>query len=160
MDSEAKKILLRLQSLCSRREYCCRDIIDKALKAGLDAEQAAEVLESLKADGFVDDLRYACAFARDKATLTGWGPVKIRFALVGKGIDRNVVDEALQEIDGGNARSKLLRLMQSKKKSLAGDPQWRLKLIKFALSRGYEYDKVSELLAELEIDDASGEPDL
>lgn len=160
MDDESKRILTRLQAQCSRREYCSRDVLAKAAKAGLDEQRAAEVLESLKADGFVDDLRYASAFARDKAQLTGWGPVKIRFALGGKGLERSVIDEALGEVDGDNARAKALKLMRTKKKSLTGDPQWRLKLIKFILSRGYEYDFVSKLLPELEVDDSAVEPDL
>ena len=76
------QVLARLQRQCSRMEYCSRDIYRKALKAlEGDAEAAERIVASLRADRFVDDLRYASAFAREKASLQGWGPVKISFQL-------------------------------------------------------------------------------
>jgi regulatory protein len=115
----------------------------KALKA-LDGDAAAaeEILESLVVDGFVDDARYAGAFAREKAVLDGWGPVKIRYMLRGKGIEASDIDEALASIDAGAASEKLDKLLAAKAKSLQGDPQARLKLIKYALSRGYNYEDI------------------
>lgn len=147
MDERTTKVLSRLQAQCSRREYCSGDVLSKALKAlDGDAAQADEVLQSLVADGYVSDLRYASAFARDKAQLDGWGPIKIRHALACKGIDRETADAALQEVDEDAAMSRLRKLIASKERMLEGDPQARLKLIKFALSRGYEYSQVQKCL--------------
>ena len=122
-------------------------MLRKALKS-LDGDEgrARQVLDSLLSDGFVDDVRYASAFAREKSRLTGWGPVKIRFALAGKGLSRETIDAALDSIDQDEASDKLERLMASRAKALEGDPQARLKLIKYALSRGYEYSDVQKYL--------------
>ena len=142
-----KKVLSSLQRQCARREYCSEDIRQKALKAlDGDAQAASEMLEALLADGYVSDLRHASAYAREKAAIGGWGPIKIRYALRAKKISSETINEALQEIDCSAADARLERLIQAKKKSLEGDPQMKLKLIKFALSRGYEYDKVASLL--------------
>ena len=155
MTDAQKKLLCSLQSLCSRQECCSRDIRAKALRR-LDGDEAAadEILASLVEEKYVDDLRYASAFAREKSSLTGWGPVKIRFALSAKGIDRETSDAALAAVDGDSASEKLVKLLCAKAKTLEGDPHKRLKLIKFALTRGYGYDQVeaalgSESLAEL-----------
>ena len=147
MNEQAGKVLSRLQAQCSKREYCSGDVLAKALKA-LDgnAALAGEVLDSLVADGFVSDARYASAFAREKAQLDGWGPIKIRHALALKGISREVADTALLEIDEPAADSRLERLMAAKAKLLQGDPQARLKLIRYALSRGYEYNQIQKYL--------------
>ena len=143
MEEKTRKILSKLEAQCARREYCRSDIMAKAQKLTQgDAEACAEVVESLVSQGYVDDLRYACAFAREKASLTGWGPVKIRLALSAKKIDGSVIGAALEEIDTDKASDKLEKLMAAKWKSLGADPQARLKLLKFALSRGYEYDAV------------------
>ena len=143
-----EKILSALQNLCARREYCTSDIRRKALdRCEGDAAMADELVASLKADRFVDDVRYASAFAREKASLTGWGPVKIRYALRAKGIEASVIDAALQETDPEKSADRLLRLLENKRKSLEGDPQIRLKLIKFALSRGYEYDDIKDYIS-------------
>lgn len=140
-------MLSRLQAQCSRREYCSGDVLAKAIKA-LDgnAALAGEVLDSLVADGFLSDARYASAFAREKAQLDGWGPIKIRHALALKGISREVADTALLEIDEPAADGRLERLMAAKAKLLQGDPQARLKLIRYALSRGYEYNQIQKYL--------------
>jgi len=141
------KVLSRLQALCSRREYCCKDIYDKALKAlDGDSDAASEMLASLKADRFVDDARYAAAFARDKSSLSGWGPVKIRFALSRKGIDASTVAGALSEIDADKASDKLTALIQAKYRTLKGEPDAKLKLLRFALGRGYDYDAVKPVV--------------
>lgn len=139
--------LERLERLCSRAEYCSADLYRKALKdLEGDAEAAAAVVAELKAQRYVDDARYAAAFAREKASLQGWGPVKIRFQLRGKGISEADIDAALADVEPEKAAGKLERLLEAKYRSLREDPQWRLKLIKFALSRGYEYDAVQAAL--------------
>ena len=148
MEENAKKILTRLQAQCARREYCRSDIEAKAAR-DLSPEEAAEVVESLVKDGFVDDLRYASAFAREKASLQGWGRIKIRFMLSAKKIAPDVISEALEEIDSGSSDRKLDALVSAKDRQLKDDPDRRLKVIRYALSRGYSYDEVKASLARL-----------
>ena len=144
---EYSKVLDRLQAQCSKREYCVSEIRQKLFKAlAGDTSRADEVLGSLLADRFVDDAWYASAFAREKAALTGWGPVKIRYSLRAKGIAPSTIDAAMMEIDAGKAKDKLDKLLENKRKSLEGDPQIKLKLIKFLLSRGYEYSDTQDLI--------------
>ena len=145
MDGDTSKVLARLESQCAKREYCSAEMLHKALKLlDGDADKASEVLLSLKENKFVDDRRYASAFAREKATLGGWGPVKIRYELGGKKIGREDIDAALAEVDSCEAGKRLEKLMQAKWKTLQADPQAKLKLLKFALSRGYDYDSVQK----------------
>jgi len=147
MDEAQKSILDKLQAQCSKREYCESDVRLKAFKAlDGDATRASEVVEALLKDRFVDDLRYAEAFAREKSSLTGWGPVKIRYSLRAKNIASEHIEAALGDIDTDKAQEKMLKLIEIKRKSLEGDPQIKLKLIKYALSRGYEYDEIKAYL--------------
>ena len=141
---EYSKVLDRLQAQCSKREYCSSDIFRKAMKAfDGDREMAGKILQSLQDDNFVDDLRYSSAFAREKSRLTGWGPAKITYTLVGKGIPRSVVVEALGEVDQDEAARRMRSVLETKTKTLIGDPQIKFKLLKFGLTRGYEYDQVA-----------------
>lgn len=149
MKEESRKILARLEALCAKTEYCRSDIFRKALKASDDIAEAGEITDSLVKDRFVDDSRYASAFAREKASLTGWGPIKIRFALRAKQIPESSITEALAGIEDGKADARLEKLLETKARSLEGDPAIKLKLIRFALSRGYEYDAVESALARL-----------
>jgi len=147
---DATRCLSRLQKLCSKAEYCRADVYRKALKdLEGDAEAAGKVTEQLVADKYVDDARYASAYAREKAGLQGWGPVKIRFQLRAKGVSDADIASALQDIEPEKADARLEKLLAAKARTLEGDPQFRLKLLKFALSRGYEYDTVEAALKKI-----------
>ena len=147
---EYSKVLDRLQAQCSKREYCSSDVFKKAMKAFEgNRELSGKILQALLDDKFVDDLRYASAFAREKSRLTGWGPAKISYTLVGKGIPRPVVARALGEIDKEEADRRMRSVLETKCRTLIGDPQIKFKLLKFGLTRGYEYDQLAPVVAEL-----------
>ncbi len=151
MAGDKAKVTDRLRGLCSRREYCRSEVMKKALTAlEGDATVAAEVVETLVKEKYVDDMRYASAFARDKSSLAGWGIVKIRYMLSSKGIPKDVIEAALEEVDDEKASEKLRKIIEVKAKALKDDPQKRMKLLRFALGRGYEYGDVIEILKEYE----------
>lgn len=142
--SEINKILDNLRRQCSRREYCTSDVLKKAEKAlEGDKEKAMQVVATLVEEKFVDDLRYASAYAREKSAISGWGEVKIRYMLSAKGIARDVIAQALVEVDPNRADSRLIKLLENKYRTLREDPQCKLKLLRFALGRGYSYDEVN-----------------
>lgn len=150
MDDNQKKVLSRLQAQCSKREYCLKDVRDKALKAlEGDTEAASAIVNALADDGFVDERRYAGAFTREKARLTGWGPIKISAALVAKGIPRDIIKEAIEEASDDEAMSKLTSLLKAKQRTVEGEPDAKLRLIRFALQRGYEYNQVRKAVDSL-----------
>lgn len=144
MRMDYEKCLSRLQRLCSKAEYCRSQMYTKALRdLEGDTSAAKRVVDALVADKYVDDARYASAFAREKASIQGWGPVKIRFQLRSKGISDADIVSGMSEIEEPKAARKLESVIAAKYRSLKGDPQCRLKLLKFALSRGYEYGDVA-----------------
>lgn len=161
-DRDALRVLDRMRMLCSRREYCTEDIrkkISMALSRNTPASEpfsdaacqdlTGKILGELKKDRYIDDLRYATAFARDKAAISGWGAVKIRYALAAKRIGNDVIDEALSCIDTGKASEKLEKILAGRYRSLKDDPAWRMKLIRYALGRGYVYDDIMAVLSTL-----------
>lgn len=144
---DPQKVADRMRALCSRREYCRKDVMKKVMTAlDGDVAKAEEVVAKLVEERYVDDLRYATAFARDKASIAGWGEAKIRYMLSSKGIDRELIAQALDEVDDKRAETRLEKLMENKARSLKDDPQRRLKLLRFGLGRGYSYDQVTEMI--------------
>lgn len=147
---DPQEVADRMRGLCSRREYCRQDIMKKVLAAlGGDADEAGRIMDRLVEEKYIDDLRYASAFARDKSSIAGWGATKIRYMLAAKGIDRETIAAALQEVDEGKASDRLEKLLSAKVRSLKDDPQCRMKLLRFALGRGYQYDEAAEVIGRL-----------
>lgn len=141
------KVADRMRALCSRREYCRKDVLKKVMTAlDGDAAKAEEVVGKLVEERYVDDRRYAAAFARDKASIAGWGAAKIRYMLAAKGVDREIIASALEEIDVNRADTRLEKLMENKARSLKDDPQRRIKLLRFGVGRGYGYEEVSSVI--------------
>ena len=150
MKKDPSRVADRLRGLCSRREYPASDMLKKAL-AALDGDrvEAEKVVSLLIEEKYIDDKRYAMAFARDKSAIAGWGEIKIRHMLLAKGVSSEVIDDSLKEIDDGKAAARLERLLEAKAMSLYDDPQKKLKLLRFAMGRGYGYDDVKSVIDRL-----------
>ena len=146
-EKDVAYVLERMRAMCSRREYCVADILKKTVTAlDGDKEAAQKIVDRLVADRYLDDRRFASAYARDKASISGWGTAKIRYMLAAKGVACDVISEALGEIDSERAGVRLETLRENKYRSLKDDPQCRMKLLRFALGRGYSYDDVMPVI--------------
>lgn len=149
---DTKTALDRMMDSCSRRECCRKEIRAKlerlAAKGGavvLTSAQMDEIIGTLCRERFIDEARYASAFARDRSSLQGWGPLRIRRALASKGISGEDIDSALESVDEASADARMESLLRAKVRSIRGcdDPQARLaKVLRYGLSRGYEYGHI------------------
>lgn len=142
---ERARAIDRMRGICSRKECCRKEIMAKLLK--LEIEDPEGAVEQLCKENYINEVRYASAFARDKSALQGWGPLKIRLSLQAKGIPPETVAEALGEVDEDAAEAKLRALLCAKLRTLSreADPQKRYaKLLRFALGRGYNYDQIKK----------------
>jgi len=139
----------KMEALCSRREYCTADIREKLKRYMLPEEAVTDIISSLQRDKYLDDLRYAAAFARDKSSLAGWGARKIEFALRRKGVSSEVIREALCDIDQEKVSERMQEVVLRKWRSLSNEDDLekrRIKTIKFALGRGYSFEEVSSFV--------------
>ena len=143
-----EQAISRLSHLCSRSEKSVFDIRKKLSDWGFATQEAEAVVKKLQASGFVDDRRYAKAFVHDKSALARWGQLKIRNALKSKQIESAIIDEVLAGLDNLAVRKNLAHLLSIKKKSIANVPvvEQKMKLLRFALGRGYGYEETLEVM--------------
>ncbi len=137
--------LSRLQALCARAEHCESEMRDKLRTWGIAPADADKIIAALIRDRYIDDARFASAYVRDKSGLARWGRIKIRMALAQKRISRDVIAAALDEIDQQTYLSNLTSLLCSKSKSTPD----KIKLFRFAATRGYESDVIRQALKSL-----------
>lgn len=131
---------LRLATLCARCEHAEGDLRRKLHEWGVAPTHANAIIERLKQERFLDNGRYARAYCRDKLRFNGWGRLKLSFMLKGKGIEQDIIDAALSEIDNEQYAHILNDALEAKAKTLKSkDPQLsRAALLRFAASRGFE----------------------
>ena len=138
-------------ALCARQEYCESDLRSKLKMWGLDGPDTDAVIQDLIGQKFIDELRFTIAYIRDKIRFEHWGPVKIRFMLRAKKIPGDIIDQAFSETDPDTFTEVLKDLLHKKEKNLRSesDPyKRRQKLIRFALSRGFELDQILKISRE------------
>jgi len=144
-----QQALLSLQKLCSRSEKCAFDLKLKLQKWGLQPAECEQILAKLQKDGFVDEERYIRAYAQEKLLIAHWGRHKITRMLSVKQLPTNLIEAILQSFDSDRYRECLLELLMKKSLSLKNEAEGirKAKLLRFALSRGYEYNLAYELLS-------------
>lgn len=125
------------------REYCKSDILRKIAAAADENIDAQEIISQLCSEKYLDEKRYASAFARDKSALQGWGIQKIRAALQAKRVEKEAIEYGLQQIEPEKASKKLRSVLEAKFKTLKGEPQKKKEsLLRFGLGRGYSYGEI------------------
>ncbi|MBA4411312.1 MAG: regulatory protein RecX [Bacteroidota bacterium] len=139
--------------LCSRSEKCTSEIQDKLKLWGLSAEESESVIKKLITEKYLDDERFARAYAKDKFRFNRWGKQKIEYMLRAKRINQETVKLALEEITDEGYSSELLKLIADKEKSIKAKDKFdkRNKLMRFAMGRGFESGKIYAALKELGI---------
>ena len=157
MKHEYAILLNRLAALCSRSEKCEYDAMEYMLSHGASEDDAALAVEYLTANHFIDNARYANAFAADKFRFAKWGAGKIAAALRQKRIPGAIISAALDEaIDPQYEKQTVRDEMAKKLRGLnADEPKQKLwqKLMRFGVARGYSADickeAINSLLADL-----------
>ena len=143
----------KAMQLCSRREYCSKDIFDRILSWGCSTAQAHDIVNFLVEHKFVDDRRYTKAYVKDKLRFNKWGLVKIAYMLHNQNIDRNIVMDVLSEIDQTEYNEILKGELQKKYRNMSGNKyEIKEKLFRFATGRGFEFETVKEAISQLKID--------
>ena len=147
----AKEALVKAQNLCAAREKCEADIRKKLFDWKLPAAYHDEVIKKLKEDQFIDEDRFAKYFVSDKFRYNKWGKVKIEFALKQKSISHHSIKEALGTIPDSDYNKLLENELIKKLKSLKDADEYttKSKLIRFAVSRGFENGKVFDMVSEI-----------
>lgn len=145
----------RLAALCAQGEHCCFEMTEKMRRWNLPDDAQARIMQYLTANRFVDDERYARAMAIDKLRYNKWGRKKIEQAMWLKHIDEDISTRVLDEIDDGEYLAVLRPLLKAKRRGIKASSEYELsqKLVRFAMSRGYEYRHIRQCLGDIAICD-------
>lgn len=144
---------IRMADLCARSEQCEYDIRQKLLKMGIFSDAAAEIIDYLIDNKFIDNSRFARSYARDKCRFSSWGPYKIRLGLAAKRISASDISQGIESLEDSNIADAVRRVAKTKARSLNlhGDDgrEERMKLYRHILSRGFDSRLASTAVKEM-----------
>lgn len=143
-----EQVLNKLTTLCARGEHCQQEMLDKMRKWEIEEDIQARVMEYLLKEKFIDEERYTRLFVEEKIKFNKWGRKKLEQALYMKRIPRSIYAPILDEVDEDNYEEILRPLLEAKRKSVTGKSEYEIrgKLIRFALSRGFDMDTILSVL--------------
>lgn len=143
-----EQVLNKLTTLCARGEHCQQEMLDKMRKWEIEEDVQARVMEYLLKEKFIDEERYTRMFVEEKIKFNKWGRKKLEQALYMKRIPRSISAPILDEIDEENYEEILRPLIEAKRKTVTGKSEYEIrgKLIRFALSRGFDMDTILSVL--------------
>jgi regulatory protein len=144
MNKELFELYDKATSFCSKSERCISEVNQYLSKYCKDFDMISEVSLLLVKEKYIDEQRYAKAFTNDKFKFSGWGKIKISYMLRQKNIDSENISYSLDLIDDEIYCDFLKDLLQKKFKTLKNkdSEQSKAALIRFAISRGFEFEIV------------------
>lgn len=140
---------LTLASLCATAEHCQWEMREKMRRWELSEEAQTRILNRLVSERYIDDVRFARAFVKDKVKYNKWGRRKVEQALWQKHIDEDIRQQVLDEIADEDYVLVLRPMLQQKRKSIKANSDYELngKLILFAVSRGFTMDIIKQCIS-------------
>lgn len=139
--------LSKLQQYCVYQDRSHKEVRTKLLSLKVYGDDLEEIMSLLIQDKFLDELRYACSYARGKFRMKRWGWNKIKMNLKQNQVSEYCIRKAFLEIDQDEYFEALDGIFQKKLTSCTDSNPYicKQKAIKYCLGRGYEMEKVLEV---------------
>lgn len=150
--SDPSLALEKLRSWCAYQERCQQEARDKLYELGLWPEAIESIIASLIEENFLNEERFAAAYARGKFRIKHWGKQKIKIALKQKRVSEYCIKKSLSLIDGDEYLQALEKVAQIKLKSIKETHPLKLKfkLTQYLMSRGFERDLIEDVLRQMD----------
>ena len=140
--------LLNIQKYCALQERCHQEVRFKLIEHSIYGDILEELIADLITNDFLNEERFAKTYARGKFRMKNWGKNKIIHELKLRKVSNYCINEALKEIDENDYIQILKTIIEKKNPSTSFKNQFdRLKkLTDFALSKGYEYEIIQDVI--------------
>jgi len=142
---EAKQ---KIYNYCAYQERTHLEVKNRLYKFGLHTNEVDELLSHLIVEGYLNEERFAKAFAGGKFRLKKWGRLKIINELESRGLTTNCIRSGMKEIEEPDYE-KTLQTLLIKKADLLGDKDTfakREKLARFGIQKGFESELVWKIV--------------
>lgn len=148
MVKAAKK---RAMFLLQKQDRTKKQLYDKLKDDDYPESVIHAALNYVESYHYIDDYRFACQYIRYKQNSKS--ARQLSQELMQKGVDRELIEEAIQEEYTVNDRDKIMQLLEKKKyDSSSKDYKEKNRIIAFLMRRGFDAEDIRYCMNEYEID--------
>ena len=148
-----EEALAKMQRYCAYQERCHEEVRSKLLNMGVYSDWREEIIVQLIEENFLNEERFARAFARGKFRIKQWGRTRIRQELKKRKISDYCLRKAMEEIEEEDYLNTLRTALIKKNISLKEEDPYRRKskLARYAVSRGFESELAWQLINDMDL---------
>jgi regulatory protein len=142
--TDPAQALEKARAWCVYQERSQQEMRDKLYEWGLWKDAVESIIAELVTGNFINEERFARAYAGGKFRIKKWGRVKIKIELKKKGITEYCIRKGLQEIDGDEYERTLQKVIDERAKKVTDKHPLKrsYKIAQYVISRGFEPDLV------------------
>ena len=147
-----EKATQKAKQFCAYQERNHDEVRQKLYTFGLYQDQVNAVLSQLIDENYLNEERYAIAFAGGRFRIKDWGRIKIKYELKKHQVSEYCIKQALLNISEEEYQQKLEKLATIKLKSLKGEKNEfikKKKLQSYLMQKGYESYLINECLQKM-----------
>lgn len=133
----------KIENYCVYQERCQQEVRNKLYELGGQTKDIEQLIANLIENNFLNEERFAKAYAGGKFRIKQWGKIKIINELKFRRISEYCIKSALKQIDEDDYHLTLKNILEKKKVNyILCSPTQKLALAKYAISKGFESSMV------------------
>ena len=138
------EIKQKIANYCVYQDRSHQEVEQKLKEFLLIPEAKEEIILYLIKENYLNEERFAKSFTRGKFYIKKWGKNKIKQQLRLKGISDKLIAKSFSERDERDYQDAIRDFIEKLLPTYKGlkDYQRKQKLIKFLMSKGYEYEEI------------------
>ena len=143
-----EQALQKLKHYCAYQERCHSEVKDKLYQLGVWKKDHDEIIAALIEENYLNEERFAVAFAGGKFRIKQWGRVRIKYELKQKQVSEYSIKKAMKQIDEEEYLSLLNKLAKEKYAALKNEQYLirKKKTMDYLAAKGFEADLVRKAL--------------
>jgi len=143
-----EQALQKLKHYCAYQERCHSEVIEKLYSLGVWKKEHDTIIATLIEENYLNEERFAMAYAGGKWRQKQWGRVKIKYELKQKQVSEYCVKKALKQIDEEEYEQVLKKLAGDKYNALKQFQYLirKKKTIDYLIQKGFEHSLVQTVM--------------
>jgi regulatory protein len=143
-----EQALQKLKHYCGYQERCHSEVKEKLYNLGVWKKEQDEIIAALIEEGFLNEERFAIAFAGGRFRVKHWGRVKIKYELKQKQVSDYSIKKALKQIDEDDYLAVLKKLAEEKYASLKEEQSLirKKKTFDYLVQKGFEPEHITAVV--------------
>jgi regulatory protein len=141
----------KMKRYCSIQERSYKAVREKLYNFGLKTDQVENILVDLITENYLNEQRFAAAYASGKFRIKGWGKRKIAQGMKQLNISDACISSAIEQLDEDEYEECLTNWVEKRAKLENGLTVFeaRGRVARFLINKGFESEKVWEKVKEL-----------